>query len=121
MGEGDFIRKSLFMMGGLLVWAAQFTTVYVFNALACARGFAERQVLGIGIVPFVVGAASLLAFAATLAVLLAALWRRGPAQASLDERPVDGFLRYTTVAIAALSLVAIAWNALPAFVVPPCG
>jgi hypothetical protein len=121
MGDADFIRKSLFMIGGLLVWAAQFTIIYVFNALACARGFAGRQLLGIGVVPFVVGVASLIALAAALAVLLAALRVRGPAGATRDERPVDDFLRYTTVAIAALSLVAIAWNAVPAFIVPPCG
>jgi hypothetical protein len=121
MGDTDFLRKSLFMIGGLLVWAFQFGVIYVFNALACARGFAGRQVLGIGIVPFVVGAASLVALAAALAVLLAALWRRGPARGSREERPVDDFLRYTTIAIAALSLVAIAWNAVPAFIVPPCG
>jgi hypothetical protein len=121
MADADFIRKSLFMMGGLLVWAAQFTTVYVFNALACARGFAGLRVFGMGVVPFVVGAVSLLAFGATVVLLLAALWRRGPVRASREENPADDFLRYTTVAIAALSLVAIPWNALPAFIVPPCG
>jgi hypothetical protein len=121
MGDPGFVRKSLFMIGGLLIWAAQFTMIYVFNALACARGFAGRQMLGIGVVPFVVGAVSLLALAAALAVLLAALWRRGPARTSPEERPVDAFLRYTTIAIAALSLVAIAWNAVPALIVPPCG
>jgi hypothetical protein len=121
MGDADFIRKSLFMIGGLIVWAVQFGVIYTFNALACARGFAGRQVLGIGIVPFVVSAVSLVALAATLAVLLAALRRRGPAPTSREERPVDAFLRNTTVAIAALSLVAIAWNAVPAFIVPPCG
>jgi hypothetical protein len=54
MGDEDFIRKSLFMIGGLLVWAVHFGLVYTFNALACARGFVGLQVFGFGVVPVVV-------------------------------------------------------------------
>ncbi len=121
MGDTDFIRKSLFMLGGLLVWAAHFTVVYTFNALACARRFADLDVMGVGVVPFVVVGTTVLAFVGTLAVLLLALFRRGPAWASRDRKPVNDFLRYTTITIAALSLVAIAWNGLPALIVPSCG
>jgi hypothetical protein len=121
MGDNDFIRKSLFMTGGLLVWAAQFTLVYVFNSLACARQFAGVQVLGFGIVPFVVSAMTLIALLATAGVFLMALRRRGPAWDSRDDKPVNDFMRYTTMTIAGLSFVAIAWNGIPALLVPPCG
>jgi hypothetical protein len=121
MGDTDFIRKSLFMIGGLLIWGAHFSIVYVFNALACARRFAGLSYFGFGIVPLTVSVATIIALLATLAVLLLALWQRGPARGSRDERPVDDFMRYTTITIAGLSLVAIAWNGLPALMIPPCG
>ena len=120
MDDTDFIRKSLFMTAGLLVWGVHFGVIYGFNSLACTRGFAGLSVLGFGLVPVVVSAATLVALAGTGIVLLLAMWRRGPAHSSRDDRPVDDFLRYTTIAIAALSLVAIAWNGLPALIVPPC-
>lgn len=121
MGDEDFIRRSLFMIGGLLVWAAHFGVVYVFNALACARGFVGTSVLGFGLVPFVVVATTILALAAAGAILLLAYRHTFATSASPDEKPVSDFLRYTTMAVAALSLVAIAWNGLPALIVPPCG
>jgi hypothetical protein len=121
MGDNDFIRKSLFMAGGLLVWGAQFTLIYIFNSLACARQFAGVHVLGVGIVPLAVTGMTLVALLATVAVFLLALWRRGPARAPRDDKPVDDFMRYTTMTIAGLSFVAIAWNGIPALLVPPCG
>ncbi|MBJ6127003.1 hypothetical protein [Microvirga splendida] len=121
MGDTDFIRKSLFMTGGLIIWGIHFGLVYTFNALACARRFAGTEILGIGIVPLTVIGTTIVALAATLLVLLLAFWRKGPAAASRDEKPVNDFMRYTTITIAGLSLVAIAWNGLPAFLIPPCG
>lgn len=121
MGDTDFIRKSLFMIGGLLIWGAHLGLVYTFNALACARDFARLEVLGTGIVPLTVGGVTVIALAATLFVLMLAFWRKGPVAASRDSRPVNDFMRYTTITIAGLSLVAIAWNGIPAFLIPPCG
>ncbi|MFC4174297.1 hypothetical protein ACFOYU_19985 [Microvirga sp. GCM10011540] len=121
MGDTDFLRKSLFMTGGLLIWGAHFGLVYIFNSLACARQFVGLSYLGIGIVPLTVTGATVVALAGVVAVLLLALWRRGPARAPQHEKPVDGFMRYTTITTAALSFVAIAWNGLPALIVPPCG
>lgn len=121
MGDTDFIRKSLFMIGGLLIWGAHFGLVYTFNALACARDFVGLEVFGIGIVPLTVVGTTIIALVATLLVLVLAFWQKGPAAASRDDRPVNDFMRYTTITIAGLSLVAIAWNGLPAFLIPPCG
>lgn len=121
MGDTDFIRKSLFMIGGLLIWGTHFGLVYAFNSLACARHFAGENYFGFGIVPLTVVGTTVVALAGVLVVLFLALWRRGPARASHDQKPVNDFMRYTTMTIAALSFVAIAWNALPALIVPPCG
>ncbi|WP_230530877.1 hypothetical protein [Microvirga roseola] len=120
MGDTNFIRRSLFMSGGFLIWGAHFGVVYIFNALACARLFAGQTYFGFGVVPLTVSILTILALAAVLAVLLLALWRRGPARTSRDDKPVNDFMRYTTITIAGLSLVAIAWNGIPALIVPPC-
>jgi hypothetical protein len=110
----------LFMIGGLLVWAAHFAVAYGFTAVACAKGFATARVLGIAIIPFVIGAATLLAWAATGVVLWSALsstvQQRSPQYSEVTEK----FLQYTAAVIAVLSIVAIAWNALPVLVVVPC-
>jgi hypothetical protein len=50
----------------LLIWAADLLLVYVFAAVACARGFADVQVSGVGIVLFA-------QFVSFLAAALAAL------------------------------------------------
>jgi hypothetical protein len=121
MGDAFFIRKSLFAMGGLLVWAAHFGLIYTFNGLACARQSAATQLWGVGLVPSVVTGLTLIALACAFAILLLALWRKGPARYWREERQVDEFMRYTTIGIAALSLLAIAWSSVPAFVVSPCG
>lgn len=121
MGDTGFIRKSLFMLGGLLVWGVHFALIYTLNALACARQFAGMRIFGFGIVPFTVSAMTLVALAATLVILLLAVRQRGPARASRDETPVNDFMRYMTITIAWLSFAAIAWNGVPALIVPPCG
>jgi hypothetical protein len=121
VGDVLFIRKSLFAMGGLLVWAAHFSLIYTFNALACARQSASTQVWGVGLVPSVVVGLTLIALACALAILLLALWRKGPARFWQADRQVDEFMRYTAIGIAALSLLAIAWSGVPALVVSPCG
>ena len=108
------------MIGGLLVWAAHFAIAYGFTAIACAKGFAAVRVLGIGIIPFVIGAATLLAWAATGVVLWSAIsstvQQRSPQYSEVTEK----FLQYITAVIAVLSIVAIGWKALPVLVVIPC-
>lgn len=120
MAERRFIAKSLFMLAGLLIWAAHFAVIYAFNALACARGFAASMLFGLSVVPLGIAFATVVALAATLWVLVqAARW-----QAPISGERADAssaFIRYTAIAVGLLSLVAIAWNGLPALIVPPCG
>lgn len=121
MGDADFLRKSLFMLGGLLIWGAHFGVVYIFNALACARRFDGLSYFGIGIVPLTVLATTVAALLATLGVLILAFRRRGPARLLREPGPANDFMRNLTASIAALSMVAIAWNGLPVLLTPPCG
>jgi hypothetical protein len=110
-------RRALvaWLLVGPLAWAVQFSLLYGFAATACARGFADRTLLGIG----VVAVATLLVSAAALAATGLALWRslaaRGP-----DAPETDRYLADSGVAMSAISLVAILWHALPAALVQPC-
>ena len=120
MSDGGAVDKMLFMIGGLLVWAVHFTIIYGFTTVACANGFAASRVLGIGLVPFVIGTATLLAWAATGLVLRSALSGPIPPRSARYGESIERFMQYTTATIAVLSFVAIAWNALPVLIVTPC-
>src|SRR5687768_13492510 len=120
MSDRGFVGKMLFMVGGLLVWAVHFAVIYGFTAVACAKGFAMTNVLGFGIIPFVIGAGTLLALVTTGAVLIGAISGPIPPRSPRFDEATEQFLRYTAAVIAVLSLVAIAWNALPVLVVGPC-
>ncbi len=118
MSDRRPISRLLFATCGLIAWAAQFTVIYGVAAVACARGYGGVVLLGIGLVPFTVLAATVLALAATgLAMAVAARDRRG-----MDERtdPTDRFLNTTALLVGGLSLVTILWHGLPALIVPAC-
>lgn len=109
-------------MSGFLIWGAHFLFVYGITALACAKRFADVEILNIGIVPFVTGVATVAALAAAALVLVGAL-RALPNRAPVRRDETGGpsvFLRWLTALVAGLSLVAIAWNGLPILLVPVC-
>jgi hypothetical protein len=90
---------ALRLSAGPLLWLAHFGALYGFNAIACARGLP-------GAVPWVVAAATLI-----LAI---------PAGFLVLRKRKDEFVEWLTAALAALSLLAILWQALPALMVSPC-
>jgi hypothetical protein len=103
---------------GLIAWAVQFTVIYGVAAIACARGYGDASIAGVGLVHSAIVGATLLALAVTAAILVMAL--RDRRNRNADTHPTDRFLADTTLAISALSLVAIFWQGLPALFVPAC-
>jgi hypothetical protein len=91
----------------VLVWAAHFTTLYAFTALACARRFAASQWLGVSVVGWIAVIATLLALAANVAIAVHALRIRGP-------------IAWLGTGVAALAALGIVWVALPILMVTPC-
>ena len=87
------------MFYGVMVWALHFAVIYGFTGLACARGFGAA-------VPWTVGAATAVAAAAAIAIIVKHL--------SCE------FTRWMTAAVACVALLAILWEALAALLVPPC-
>jgi hypothetical protein len=96
-----FARAGWLISGGALCWALHFAAVYGFTGLACARGMA-------GAVPLAIAGFTLVAASAAAVILALALRRR------------DSFEHWLAAAVAALALLAIAWEALPALLVPAC-
>lgn len=93
--------SALWISSGAIVWALHFTAIYGVTALACARGFPR-------VIPWAVAAATLLAAALSIALIL-----RG-------YRGRAAFIGWMTGAVAALALVAIVYESIGAAMVPSC-
>ena len=118
--EGTAIGKLLFMSGGLWVWALHFTVLYAFTTVACAAAFSAVDIFGIRIVPFAIGVATLLAWAVVVTLLWIAVSGPVPPRSARFSEATEQFFRYAAAVTAILSLVAIAWTALPTLLFKPC-
>jgi hypothetical protein len=107
------------MLGGLIAWAVQFTILYGTTSTVCARGWADTTLFGFGLVPAAVVATTLAALAATAAILVHAV-RQNRRLQEAGGPVADVFLAQAAVLISGLSLAAIAWHGLPAFILPAC-
>ena len=111
-----FPRTALFTAAGLLIWAADFLFIYIFAAVACARGFADATVLGAGIVPLASFVATVFALVATGAIIAAGARRAGKTGSG------NGAFLGSLAAIAALvALIAIVFTGLPGLMLRTCG
>lgn len=125
-----FERDSLFsLIVGPLVWSAHFLAIYVFTAIACARGFFHHEVFGIGIVPLVGSALSLVALAVIADALYLSWYRwlgdepEGQPPPPHDRGDVASrreFMAYAGLLLSALALIATVWQTLPIFFFASC-
>lgn len=113
MRLSTFTHDFLLLFSGPLVWAVHFLAIYGFIGVVCARGAAGVSWLGIGIGTWGVAGAGLLAIAA-----IAASFALQPRHAAPDNRR---FVRWITVRLGLLAMVAIAWETVTVFLVPVCG
>ena len=109
MADSRFTPTAFRISSGIIIWAAHFLAIYGFTALACARGWVTARWIGIGVAPWVIGAATLLAAVALVAVIVPAV-RAAP----------SGFTEWMTAALGGLALIAILWEALAVLLVPIC-
>ena len=104
---------------GPVVWASHFLVIYGVAALACERpggtGWYTQSA-----VPWLVGAATLLASAILVWTLIAALWAKGN-QRPQPEPSSRNFVDWLAAAIATLVLVAVLWETLALVWIPVCG
>ena len=99
----------------LAIWAGHFFASYVFVAVGCRAGLDTRTVLGIPLLSLGLMAATLLALAALAWVLLHPGRARTAASSSKDA-VATSFRR----GAAGLSLVAVAWTAVPVLLLRSC-
>lgn len=102
----------LLLFAGPLVWAAHFVAIYGLNGIVCARPGSAAQWGAAGWEAWAIAGAGLLA-----AAVLAAWVRVGPRSETEHSRR---FVRWTSLALAALAAVAIAWETLAVFLLPGC-
>lgn len=111
-----FTATSFLVVGGLLVWMADFVFVYVFAAVACARGFADVSLLGLPVVTLATLLSSLIAAAITVLIV-----RRGYRLSSaVDMDEHTRFIGFVTWAGGGLALVALVLLVMPVLVMSAC-
>lgn len=108
--SASFTRVFLLMLSGPLVWAGHFLFVYGVTGVMCARPAMLDASMG----PWIVGSASLVCIAAIVAILVGM-------RKSVPRAGEPGFVPAMTCMLALLSVLAIVWETLPAFIVPICG
>ncbi len=109
------MARLFWMTSGLVFWAAQFTIVYGLTAVACARGWHGHAFLGLDVVRAGIAAATLLALVGTGMVLWRTLARRSHGGGESAD-----FIVAVTLWVCGLSLLAIAYNGVPALILPAC-
>jgi hypothetical protein len=111
-----FTPTMFLVAGGLLAWMADFVLVYVFAAVACARGFADASVFGLPVVMLVTILASLTA--GTITILIVRRGYRMRQAVDVDEH--TRFIGFVTLAGGSLALVALVLLVMPALVMSAC-
>jgi hypothetical protein len=115
----SFTVTILFLTGGLVVWSARFLSVYAFTGLACARGWADATLFGLGLVQVVIMLATLIGVAICGALIATSIAR-------LRSNPADGeagtirFVNTVAPLVAGSSILAMVWETLPVLFIPIC-
>lgn len=108
-------------MAGLIIWAGHFGLVYMATAIVCERSLTGRMVLGQPLIPVLVLGATALALVAVAIIGLRAWRRLEHSLAGQEGEDEPRFMVWLTLAIALLSALAIAWEAVPVLLIRPCG
>lgn len=105
-----FTAAALRLSAGVIVWALHFAAIYGYTGIACARRFHAYGETLVAAVPWVIGIATASAIAAVLP--LVAQFAR--------VRTGSGFIDWMSGGLAALSLVAIVFEAMTVIWLPAC-
>ena len=127
-----FERDSLFsLIAGPLVWTGHFLTLYVFTAIACAKGFFHEEILGVRVVQLFGAAVTVVAVALILDTMMLSYrrWRGvasdgqpapAPPHDASDVASRRRFMAYAGFLLSGLALVATIWETLPIMFFATC-
>lgn len=96
------MRRWLFLLGGLLIWAAHFTFIYIVASISDLQAGEATPIARV-----VIGASGAAAAVAALLLLRAAIRARA-------GEPLETFWRSVSALGAVIALIAILWQTLPA-------
>jgi hypothetical protein len=113
MQVSPFTHNFLLLFAGPLIWAMHFLAIYGFTGIICARPSVYASWFGIGIVTWGIIAAGIVAIVMIAAVYLVVK----PRDAAPDNH---AFIRWMSVTLSLLSVVAIIWETLTVFLIPAC-
>jgi uncharacterized membrane protein len=105
------------VLAGMILWAIAFTAAYLVVAVVCARRLGDVDVLGLPILPFSIGAITIVTLAATGLVAFGA-YRRRPG--SGEDSDLPAFVRSVALFVALMALLGIVWNGVPALFFASC-
>jgi hypothetical protein len=115
---GELLPAPFRLFGGLVVWALHFLVLYVYQAVACARGLGAVELAGMPAIRVMAVAATFVALALTGLLLLAS---REAAHAREPARPATArFESWMAPATSALAGLGILYNMIPALMLPLC-
>jgi hypothetical protein len=106
-----FSRAFLLIFAGPLVWAVHFFVIYGFTGVACARGLARADWLGVNVLSWVIGGSTVIAVLAILLII-----RRTGSKGAMP----DDFARWLTATLGVVSIIAMVWESMSVFLVPAC-
>lgn len=104
----------------MAVWALHFVVVYAMQGLACAQHWQRAPLAGREAVFWWLLLATLVALGVIAALGLRA-WRALRAADDDGTAQRHRFARRVTLAASAMALVAVAFTAIPIFLLPACG
>lgn len=108
-----FAAGLLRLIAGPLIWLAHFLFVYTVNALACGRPSAALDWAGFAVSSWIIVAGGAMALGGMVLIV-----RRQRRRARTSgARAFDAWLAQ---ALCVLSAVAVVWETLPVFLMPPC-
>ncbi|MEJ1158697.1 hypothetical protein [Prosthecomicrobium sp. N25] len=111
-----FLGRATLLLGGLIVWGLHFGAIYAANTILCTFHGGGPPVGGFSAVQAIVAGATLAAAAALLSIAAFA----GAGGRGTTDPETGRFVVRVTRGAALLALLAVAWNALAAFVLPAC-
>jgi hypothetical protein len=117
MANARFASVIGWVLAGMILWALAFTAAYTVVAVVCARRLGDVDVLGLPILPFSIGAITVVTLAATGLVAVAA-YRRRPG--SGEDADLAAFVRSVALFVALLAILGIVWNGVPALFFATC-
>jgi len=111
----------LHALAGLGVWALCFVVLYGGLSVACRSAYAHTMVGSINVVSVMLGLAWA-AHAVVLGTMLLGAWRkvRNPLSPDRSGEPGDAFVRWLTLVLHGMSMIALVALAAPLLVLAPC-